>query len=127
MKYIFTAFITSAVLWGCSGPKEILYNYPPYLKENQREEFVRTFEKGYVLYEVHCAKCHSKFEGKYELIPDFTQQQLDVYNVRTGLAKHEETLSSRNIPEEELELVMTFLEIKKAKTPFPASKSKKIK
>jgi len=109
MKYILTAMAAFLFLIGCATKKQPMYIYPQGIVEEKKAEFVQYCEKGKVLYGIHCAKCHSTVVAGKEVIPDFTPLQLSTYDMRLGFTKHQSTLTERNIPEEELELIIFFL------------------
>lgn len=112
MKYFLT-ILSIALFLGCTSKKPVLYNYPAGIMPAYKVEFVQNFEKGKVLYGIHCAKCHSTEVNGQEIIPDFTPVQLDAYDMRLGLTKHQAALTERNVPEEELDLILLFLGHKK--------------
>jgi hypothetical protein len=91
------------------------YNFPPGIVEEKKAEFVQLCEKGKTLYKIHCSRCHTTTVEEKEVIPDFTPMQLDMYDMRLGFTKHQSTLTEKNIPEEELELIIFFLTHKKTK------------
>jgi len=116
------AFIAFLCLFGCATQKSELYVYPSGIVEVKKAEFVQYCEKGKALYKIHCAKCHTTVVNGKELIPDFTSVQLDAYSLRLGSVKHQAALTERNIPEEELELVLFFLGHKKPNVPIEGKK-----
>ncbi len=109
-------------LFGCATKKPELYVYPSGIVEEKKAEFVQYCEKGKALYKIHCAKCHTTVVNGKEVIPDFTPIQMDAYNMRLGTIKHQATLTERNIPEEELEIVLFFLGHKKPNVPVEEKK-----
>jgi hypothetical protein len=89
-----TLFITA-----CGAPKKV--------------EYAKQCEKGKILYDINCAKCHNtKVKGK-EMIPDFTSAQLIGYELRVANPKHIENIEEDHVSAEELGLIMTFLSYKK--------------
>ncbi len=121
MKY-FQTCTALLILFGCASAKPELYIYPSGIVEEKKAEFVQYCEKGKALYKIHCAKCHTTVVNGKEVIPDFTSVQLDAYSMRLGSVKHQATLTERNIPEEELELVLFFLGHKKPNVPVEEKK-----
>lgn len=91
---------------------KVQYTFPPTMSEAIRTEYEKMCEKGRVLYELSCGKCHNvKVKGKY-VVPDFTQEQINGYEIRVGNARHEQSLTDEAITPEELSLVTTYLMFK---------------
>jgi mono/diheme cytochrome c family protein len=93
--------------------KKAAYSFPPTMSAPIRDEYAKLCDKGQILYEENCAKCHNvRVKGKL-VIPDFTQEQINGYEIRVGNAKHEGALTDEAITSEELGLISTFLLYKK--------------
>ena len=93
--------------------KKTPYQFPTEMAADIQAQFAPLCDKGYTLYELNCAKCHSiKVHGK-EVIPDFTQAQLKGYELRVLNAEHESDLPEENISPEELGYINIFLTYKK--------------
>ena len=125
-----TIIAVLAIAQTCAAQKkkaELLYNYPPGIVEEKKAEFIQFCEKGKTLYGIHCSGCHSRTVDGKEIVPDFTPMQLDAYDMRLGFTKHQSTLTERNIPEEELELVIFFLSHKKSNKELEEMNAKKKK
>lgn len=103
-----TLFITA-----CGAPQKVMYELPPEMAESVKVEYAKQCEKGKILYDINCAKCHNtKVKGK-EVIPDFTSAQLIGYELRVTNTKHIENIEEDHVSAEELGLIMTFLSYKK--------------
>lgn len=127
MKFIVFLGLVLLIL-ACGGSrKPELYRYPPSMPREKRAEFVAYCDKGRVLYGLYCSKCHSKFVNGKELIPDFTPIQLDTYDMRQGLTNHEDAISDRKIPEDEMDMILFFLGHKKTNKELAGEKSPKKK
>ena len=99
---------------GCQQPQIVTYN----LTDNH--PLIPQCERGKDLFNIYCASCHNT--GKYKnIIPDFNSSQLSSYVIRLSNSKHDGTLTEEKIPDEELDLIITFLRFKKAN---PDDKSK---
>ena len=44
----------------CSGIRKMTYEFPTTMSESVKKEYIRQCEKGAVLYEISCAKCHTQ-------------------------------------------------------------------
>jgi hypothetical protein len=110
---IITVFI---FLVQCSTSKKVQYEFPAAMSEPVRTGYKAQCEKGEILYDINCAKCHNTKMKKREIIPDFTEEQLVGYELRMLNPKHEEGIPETNVTAEELGLIMTFLKYKKKKT-----------
>jgi mono/diheme cytochrome c family protein len=114
-KLIVVSLIAAFVALQSFGRKEQKeqYSFPAAMSEAIRTEYEKMCDKGKVLYEMNCGKCHNvKVAGKW-IVPDFTQEQIDGYEIRVGNAKHEQNLTDEAITPEELNLVTTYLMFKR--------------
>lgn len=115
MNYIYwiCTGIIGLILVECTAHKKILYEFPAEMAAPVQAEYAKNCDKGKALYDINCAGCHTtKIKGR-EVIPDFTAEQLEAYQVRVSNAKHETALSESNVSAEELSLIVTFLSYKK--------------
>ncbi|WP_205529524.1 hypothetical protein [Taibaiella koreensis] len=99
------------------SPK-IDYVFPDAMAQPVRDQYLKLAEKGRVLYELSCAKCHNSLVKGKLLIPDFTEDQLGAYSIRVANPRHEEQVSESNVSAEELALISTFLTYKKKNEPL---------
>jgi hypothetical protein len=118
MKKLFVAIISSTVvlLWieaFAQKKAKIVYDFPPEMKEHVRVEYEKLCEKGRVLYEMNCAKCHNTVVKGREVVPDFKPEQLRGYELRVANERHESNLPDEQVTEEELGYIMSFLAYKK--------------
>lgn len=98
----------------CYGQKnKLTYEFPAEMAEPVRAEYVKQWEKGKVLYEINCAKCHNTKVKRREQVPDFNQEQLIGYELRVKNPQHESDMQETAVSPEELGLIMTFLTYKK--------------
>lgn len=93
----------------CKTQQKALYDFPPAMSVAIRTEFTKICDKGALLYNKNCARCHnSKVKGKI-IIPDFTEEKLVGYTIRIANKKHEENMPDSIVSAEELGLISTFL------------------
>lgn len=107
MFFLFAAFFSVKAQEG----SKVLYthNFPPEMKEDVKAQYIKLFEKGRILYQINCAKCHNTKEKGVELMPEFTKEHLAKYELRIQNPDHEEELNETRVNAEELAQIMTFL------------------
>lgn len=98
---------------GCMSSKKMTYDFPSTMSAEVQKEYLRQCEKGAVLYEMSCAKCHTKKTTFSKKITDFTSAQLYSYEIRRSNQTHENMLTSETVTTEELGYIIVFLQYKK--------------
>jgi uncharacterized protein YicC (UPF0701 family) len=96
--------------------KSINYNLPDdslSMNDSAKKEFVKSFDKGQIVYNLICAKCHNKIVNGLEVVPDFSLPQLMDYEIRIQYPIHQERLSPENLSATELDDVVNYLRYKK--------------
>ena len=106
-------FATLLLILACASNKKAPYELPKAMLPQVKVEYAKTCERGYALYELTCAKCHSTKKSGKEIIPDFSPEQLRGYELRVSNRRHEAQLPDSLISEQELGEVMVFLSYKK--------------
>lgn len=101
------------LLSACSMHKKAAYEFPDAMKPDVQVEFAKVCEKGMILYNINCAKCHNLTVKGKEVIPDFSADQIKGYEIRVTNREHEESLPETNVSPEELGQIATFLSYKK--------------
>jgi cytochrome c5 len=121
MKSIITIaliFITGLWLIACvSQPKIQFYDFPVDIAEEAKVANLKLIEKGRVLYNINCSKCHNTKEKGKIFIPDFTNEQLESYTIRIKNEVHVNTLPENKITAGELEAIQIFFSYKKPSRP----------
>lgn len=112
MKYLLCIYLLF-VLFACSSPKGVPYELPETLPEVSRATVKANCDKGKILYEINCAKCHTTKEKRKLVIPDFTATQLSGYVLRTQNPEHFQNLSDRGLTNVELTQIIMYLLYKK--------------
>lgn len=108
---LITAFC--AVALHVSAQKKITYEFPKEMLPEVQVEYRKLCDKGKILYELNCAKCHNIPKGRKEIIPDFEVEQLSGYAIRVSNGDHEMNLPEEQVTPEELALISNFLTYKK--------------
>lgn len=80
---------------------------------NIQAAYLEQCEKGKILFDINCSKCHTTTVKGKKIIPHFTPEQLKGYELRVLNAEHESSITETTISAEELGLIMTFLGYKK--------------
>ena len=115
MKYniIYILLFTCLCSNVCLAQKKVQPEFPAEMLPHVKKEYAKQFDKGHVLYTINCASCHNKkLKGK-EILPNFTIDQLNGYELRVLNPKHESEIPETTVTEEELGLIMVFLKYKK--------------
>ncbi len=115
VKMILLLTAMAAFVWiQCfARKKEVAYEFPDAMAAPIQAAFAQQCEKGLVLYQINCSRCHDVAQGKKMLVPDFTPEQLVGYELRVINPKHESDLPETTVSAEELGQIMTFLTYKK--------------
>lgn len=85
------------------------HDFPPQMSEAVKNSYIKIFEKGKILYDINCAKCHNTIVAGIEVMPEFTKEHLAQYELRIQNPQHEESLSEMRVNAEELQQIMIFL------------------
>lgn len=110
--------ITSFWFAACVTPAKIeFYDFPSDIAEEAKIANTKMIEKGRILYNINCAKCHNTKEKRKIYVPDFTTAQLDAYTIRIKNETHTNTLQENRISIEELEVIQYFFMYKKPGKP----------
>lgn len=113
MIAVFACVAGFAWLNTMAGKKnKMKYDFPEAMSAEVRAGFTEICDKGKVLYDINCAKCHNmKVNGK-ETIPDFSPSELKGYELRVSNARHESNMDDTLVTAEELGMISTFLTYK---------------
>jgi len=120
MKNLF--FLLSGIIItgiACTVQKSIEPDFPEAMLPHVKNEYARRYEKGQILYNMNCSKCHTTISGRRMIVPDFKPEQLRGYELRVANKLHETNMPDSLVSEEELGIIMTFLTYKK-KNKLPA-------
>jgi mono/diheme cytochrome c family protein len=120
MKCIFTLFSFFIVLFISAdgyAQKKVPADFPKEMLPEVKAEYQKTFDKGQILYNINCAKCHTTYNRKKPIVPDFTLDQLKGYELRESNQRHVENIPEEQVSPEELGIIMTFLLYKKRNEP----------
>lgn len=120
MKYIFTLFSFVIVLFAtqtANAQKKIPADFPKEMLPEVKADYQKVYDKGQVLYNINCAKCHTTYDRRKTIVPDFTLDQLKGYELRESNMRHVENIPEEQVSPEELGIIMTFLLYKKKNNP----------
>lgn len=90
-------------------PPKVTHQFPAEMKPEVKVEYIKMWEKGKILYDLNCAKCHNTKVKKIDIYPDFAPSQIKGYEIRVQNAQHEMSLLEETVTPEELGLISTFL------------------
>lgn len=109
--YIILVASFFAVL-ACSSSKQVVYSFPDEMSADIRKSYIENCNKGKVYYELHCEGCHTVKKWGKKLVPDFTPEQLEAYQVRVANAIHEPIMNDEQLPADELAMIVAYLSYK---------------
>jgi hypothetical protein len=112
-NYLAVLITCSILLCTCTSQKKIEYVFPADMKPMAVTAFTEMCDKGQILYNINCAKCHNYKVKRKEYVPDFTKEKLLGYTLRISNPKHKTELRDTIISTESLDLIMKFLTFKK--------------
>jgi hypothetical protein len=114
MKHCFLClFLFMAISPICVAQKKMGYDFPEEAtSDTARKNFVKNFNKGHILYNLSCARCHTIKENKLEIIPDFSLPQLMDYEMRL-YPEHEGQMDDTRVADTEMNNIILFLRYKK--------------
>ncbi len=104
--------IGGVTLLACKARYEVSYDFPKEMLPHVKEQYKAQCERGKILWDQNCARCHNYTEKRKVLVPDFKESQLKGYELRIANAKHESNLPDSLVTEEELSIIMNFLRYK---------------
>lgn len=113
MKKKLVILLTGFAVVMCKVKYEVKYDFPKEMLPHVKEQYFAQCEKGKILWDQNCSRCHNTIVKKKVIVPDFKEAQLRGYELRVANAKHERNLPDSLVTEEELSIIMTFLRYKK--------------
>jgi len=99
----------------CATHKKIEYTLPPDIQGAQLAALLKSLETGRKLYEMHCAECHGIFRKGRDGMPNFTDQQIDLYTAYAIRKDPKNHAVAANMDAEQLHEVFMFLKARKIK------------
>lgn len=113
MKLSYLITVSSIFLIACISSKKAPLKFPEAMRPEVQSDYRKTCERGYALYKLSCAKCHTTKKWGREIIPDFSDEQLQGYALRIANKQHENNLPDSLISEVDFGDIMLFLKYKK--------------
>lgn len=117
LKSTLISMVLSALIFSCAVQKTIEPEFPDAMLPHVKAEYAARYDKGQILYNMNCARCHTTKQGRKLMVPDFRPDQLKGYELRIANAQHESNMPDTLVTEEELGIIMTFLMYKKKNNP----------
>lgn len=96
-----------------TGKKSAMYEFPAEMLPHVKTEYAKICDRGQALYNMTCANCHNLGTKRKPVIPDFKPEALTGYALRISNGQHERNMPDSLVTEEELAVIMTFLNYKK--------------
>jgi hypothetical protein len=101
----------------CTSQRRIDYELPAQISDENKKVFIKQFDEGKALYAMSCGKCHNTTVHRKEIVPDFSAQQLEKYNMKFRNPQHMNTLRDKNVSPEDLQQIFFYLKYKKKNPP----------
>lgn len=111
--YVSVCAVACVLIAACTSQKKVEYEFPDAMLPHVKVHYAELCDKGRVLYDINCSRCHSTTYKRKEIIPDFKPEELKGYELRVSNAKHESSMPDTLVTAEELGVIMTFLSYKK--------------
>jgi len=119
MKLSYLIALSFIFLIACISSKKAPVEFPEAMRPEVQADYRKTCERGYALYKLSCAKCHTSKKWGREIVPDFSDEQLQGYSLRMANKQHENNLPDSLISEVDFGDIMLFLKYKKkSNSPF---------
>lgn len=118
MKKGIIILLSALGMAACMGTKKAVVKayFPPNMSESVRAGYMDMWNKGHILYDLNCAKCHNQVVNRREVVPEFTDEQLQAYEVRLADSTHEIAVSEMRVTPEELNYITIFLTFRERDT-----------
>lgn len=100
------------VMMACAQQQKVTYEFPKEMLDDVKVAYKEECDRGQVLYDLNCGKCHTSYKGRKKIVPDFDDDQLTGYTLRESNMRHTESLPDSLVSEEDLIIIMTFLRYK---------------
>lgn len=113
LKLSMLSISVCALVISCAVQKNIEPEFPDAMLPHVKAEYAIRYDKGQILYNMNCARCHTTKQGRKLIVPDFKADQLKGYELRISNAQHQSNMPDTLVTEEELGIIMTFLTYKK--------------
>jgi len=116
ISYLFVILLLLLTAIQCVSQKKITYVIPENYTPAQKEDFLKSMEKGQALYKANCGSCHGIFTKGEDYAPNFTHEQVDNYSaayLRGDPKNHAVALKMSN---DQFFSVMAFLSSRKVDT-----------
>jgi mono/diheme cytochrome c family protein len=105
--------VASLLLAGCAAHRTVTYVLTPDVTGENRARLIDRFDKGKVLYKVHCSGCHGIFGNARDTMPDFTEVQFDNYKTQYLNADPTNHAVKDKLSQQQLDYIFTFLRLLK--------------
>lgn len=88
------------------------------MNEADRAKFTHVCDRGKVLYAISCAGCHNVQVKRKSIVPDFTQDQMSRYELKSRNMQHDTSRTFTIVTPEEMSDIYLYLTYK-PKTNVP--------
>lgn len=102
------------IIFSCAVKKQTVeYDIPEAMLPEVKVEYIKMCDKGQLLYNGNCGRCHNVTVKRKEFVPDFDSDKLSGYVLLSINEQHESVLPDSVMTTDELSSIVTFLTYKK--------------
>jgi mono/diheme cytochrome c family protein len=108
-NYYYTLLLLSILALQCTQSKKIVYNIPTGMHGKNKEIMLANIEQGSILFKRTCSNCHGIFTKGKEDMPNFTDKQIESYQMMYKLRNPKNHAFAKKLIPEEMDQIALFL------------------
>ena len=116
-KFALLLVFTTILLTDCAVHRKSVYVYPEGTSKTNENQIFEVCEKGRILYELHCSKCHGMFTRKKDGFPNFDARQINSYIAKALTRDPKNHAAAANMDQDQLNEIFMFLHFRKRLRP----------
>ena len=113
IKYAALSFLLSVLLFQCTEQKKLTYNIPAEMHGKNKVILLANMDKGSILFKRNCGSCHGIFTNGKKNTPNFSDKQIESYQMMFKLRDPKNHAFSKKLLPEEMEQIAVFLKFVK--------------
>ena len=113
IKYLVLLFLIFFVLMQCTQPKKLTYNIPAKAYGKNKEILLNNIDNGSKLFKRNCGSCHGIFTDGKKGVPNFTDKQIESYQMMYKLRDPKNHAFAKKLIPEEMDQIAIFLKFVK--------------
>lgn len=108
-RRIFLFIIISILAVTCKTQQRVDYKYLERLNPETREHLYVRLERGKAMYKKNCSACHGIFTGGKEGMPNFSEQEIEEYKIKTAMRDSTNHAVAAGLTQDYLAEIFMFL------------------